>query len=525
MEDMSISRAIERVTSGMIRVPAFQRGFVWDAERVAYFMDSLYKGYPFGSLLLWRTREALRTERKLGPFKLPKADPDYPIDYVLDGQQRLTSVFAVFQSEFVAEPTEGWLPVYYDYQAPEDAQESQFFALRDDEVDPSRHFPLSALFVPAAYRAATRSMEESTALRIDEMQKQFLQVKLPVQLFETDSREKVAIVFERVNRLGIDLDVLQLLTAWTWSEDFDLQESFSDLSEELAPFGFSDVGDDPNLMLRCVGAVVSKDASTQALVQLNGSDVRQKFEEIRNGLKGAIDFLRSNLQVHNLDNLPYPTLLVPLCVFFALPDDKEMNVSDQQRATILRWFWRACFTRRYSSGVLRSLKTDIEEMEKLKAGETNALGDFSASVSDDFFLDNTFIATSVNTRTFVLLLAQQKPLSFISGQPVDLKAVLKAYNRNEFHHCFPRAFLSKEKWTTPAINRLANFAFVSRSDNRKLGGKAPSVYRTKMPADVSSIMATALLPPNTFEADYDFESFCQDRADLLAATASRLMDV
>src|SRR6266545_2182431 len=114
MEDMSISTAIERVAAGLIRIPAFQRGFVWDAERVAYFMDSLFKGYPFGALLLWRTREGLRTERKLGPFTLPTVDPAYPIDYVLDGQQRITSVFAVFQDRFQAEPTEGWLPVYYD---------------------------------------------------------------------------------------------------------------------------------------------------------------------------------------------------------------------------------------------------------------------------------------------------------------------------------------------------------------------------------------------------------------------------
>jgi hypothetical protein len=523
MDDMSISTAIERVAAGMIRVPAFQRGFVWDAERVAYFMDSLYKEYPFGSLLLWRTREGLRTERKLGPFTLPATDPAYPIDYVLDGQQRLTSIFAVFQNIFEAEPTEGWLPIYYDFQAQADAQESQFFALPSTEVDPDRHFPLATLFVPAAYRAATRAMDEEIALQIDEMQKRFLQVKLPVQLFETDSREKVAIVFERVNRLGIDLDVLQLLTAWTWSEDFDLQESFVDLSEELAPFGFSDVGEDPNLMLRCVGAVVSGDASTQALVKLNGTDVREKFDEIRNGLKGAIDFLRANVNVHSLENLPYPTLLVPLCVFFALPDDREMNVTDAQRTAILRWFWRACFTRRYSSGVLRSLKTDIDEMQKLKAGAQNTLGRFAASVAPDFFSENTFITTSVNTRTFVLLLASEGPRSFISGQAVDLRAVLKAYNRNEFHHCFPRAFLAKEGWAATAINALANFAFVSRADNRRLGGKAPSVYRSKMPTDVSAIMERAVLPGRTFDADYQFDEFIKDRALMLAAKAEALI--
>jgi uncharacterized protein with ParB-like and HNH nuclease domain len=56
-------------------------------------MDSLFRGYPFGSLLFWRTKAQLKTERQLGPFDLPERDPEYPIDYVLDGQQRITSIF------------------------------------------------------------------------------------------------------------------------------------------------------------------------------------------------------------------------------------------------------------------------------------------------------------------------------------------------------------------------------------------------------------------------------------------------
>ncbi len=373
--------------------------------------------------------------------------------------------------------------------------------------------------MPAAYRGATRDLPEDVALRLDEMQVQFLQANIPVQLFETDSREKVAIVFERVNRLGIDLDVLQLLTAWTWS-GFDLQESFSDLAEELAPFGFSDVGEDPNLMLRCTGAVVSQDASTQALVRLNGADVRSRFEEIRNGLRGAIDFLRRNLEVQSLDNLPYPTLLVPLCVFFARPGNEEVAVTETQRTALLRWFWRACFTRRYSEQI-DTLKADIDEISKLGRNESNVLREFAASVNEDFFSDNAFIATSVNTRTFVLLLAQKQPLSFISGQPVDLGRVLKDYNRNEFHHCYPRAFL-KDTYSTPEINRLANFAFVSRAENRALGGRAPSVYRDSMAQEaIYDIMSRAFLPESLFGDDYPV--FIQDRSQLLADEARRLI--
>lgn len=82
MADLSIREILEQVNRGQIRIPAFQRGFVWDPERVAYLMDSIFKKYPFGSVLFWRTNEKLRFDRKLGPFELPEPKADYPIDYV-----------------------------------------------------------------------------------------------------------------------------------------------------------------------------------------------------------------------------------------------------------------------------------------------------------------------------------------------------------------------------------------------------------------------------------------------------------
>ena len=71
MGELSIRNLIDRVERGEIRIPAFQRGFVWDAERISFLMDSIHKGYPFGSVILWQTRERLKTERQLGPFQLP----------------------------------------------------------------------------------------------------------------------------------------------------------------------------------------------------------------------------------------------------------------------------------------------------------------------------------------------------------------------------------------------------------------------------------------------------------------------
>lgn len=295
---------------------------------------------------------------------------------MLDGQQRLTSVFGVFQTLIEGKQEDGWLPVYFDHVAAEDAQEPQFVALPDDKVDPERHFPLKVLFSPSQYRAATSDLDDALALRLDEVQKRFLQATLPVQSFETEDQAEVAIVFERVNRLGIALDALQLLTAWSWSEEFHLQEQFSDLAEEVAEFGFEAIGQDPNLLLRCCAAVISGDASPSALVSLNGAVVRERFDEVKNGVQGAIDFVRRNLHVETLDNLPYSAALVPLSVLFAVKGNKQVKLESSTRKQILRWFWRACFSRRYSSGVLRSLKTDIAAMAKLREGEKATSGIF-----------------------------------------------------------------------------------------------------------------------------------------------------
>ena len=159
---------------------------------------------------------------------------------------------------------------------------------------------------------------------IDGMQARFKEVTIPTQTFESDEQASVAIVFERVNRFGVELDTLQLLSAWTWSEDFDLQEKFEELAESLEPFGFGLVGEDTNLLLRCCSAVIRHEASPRALMQLKGEEVRDRFEEIVNGIQGAIDFLRTNLDVHSLQNLPYATFLVPLSVFFATEGNKTV---------------------------------------------------------------------------------------------------------------------------------------------------------------------------------------------------------
>ncbi len=465
----------------------------------------------------------LRVERDLGPFKLPPPKADYPVDYVLDGQQRLTSIFGVFQTELKMENNIEWSDIYFDLQADNSAQDTQFVALREDAVDLLRHFPLKTLFDTTAYRKATRTFDDETAKKIDEVQSIFKETRIPIQMSNTEDKATVAIIFERVNRQGVELDTLQLLSAWTWSEEFQLQEQFSDLAEQLAPFGFAAVGGDTDLLLRCCSAILTDDASPEALMSLNGSIVRRDFDKVMNGVKYSVDYVRQNFHVETLSNLPFTTLLVPLSVFFGVEGNKEAKYNDFQRSQINRWFWRSVFSRRYSSGVLRSLKADISEMRKLRDGKASSLGDFSVSISDDFFTGNKFGMGNVNTKSFILMLAHRKPLSFVSGAEIDLARTLKESNRVEFHHLMPRQFLQETGQNSPDESALANFCFLSRADNRQLGGVSPTKYRSKMPTDVGAILERAICPQSLFSDN--FSTFTAERASMLTAAARLLCEL
>lgn len=524
MADLTIRQVLSTLGEGRLRVPTFQRGWVWDANRVAFLMDSIYKAYPIGSILIWRTKERLKFERKLGPFTLPEPDEDYPVDYILDGQQRLTSIFGVFQTEIPQDDEASWTNVYLDFEAGPDAQESQFVILDpSSEADSARFFPLRCLFDTVAYRKATTNLDDSLLRQVDLMQTKFKEAIIPVQRITTDDRTTVAIVFERVNQRGFPLDTLQLLTAWTWSQDFDLQRQFDDLTADLEPFGFKDVGEEKNLLLRCCSAVLALNASTATLINLNGSLVRNRFSEVVSGIKGAIDFLRTNLQIYSLDNMPYIYLLVPLSVFFAAPGNEQVKVTDVQRRQILGWFWRVCFTKRYNSQPLKTMQADIESIIKLRNGEPSDLGQFSYTpLTPDAFRGELFRINNVTTKTFILLLAQKAPRSFVSGAPITLQEVLRDYNRNEFHHLCPRAFLKAQGDIAYDPNCLANFCFMSRADNNVLRGDAPSIYRSKMPTSVEEILRHALCPISLFGDDYT--AFIDERSRLLADAASEVME-
>lgn len=522
-ESIPLRKVIERIESGVVRIPGFQRKFVWEPVRAALLMDSIYKGYPIGSILLWRTKSILKAEKQLGGFTLPVTDPDYPIDYVLDGQQRLTSIFSTFQINIAppAEDPEVWLPIYYDFEAEDDAQDPRFIASLSSETDPSRHFPLRCFFSPVEFANNASMLSQERQVEIYNVQRVFQEAMLPNETYENEDRTRVAIVFERVNRMGVELDVFELLTAWTWSEEFDLQNKFNELATELADFGFEGVGEDRDLMLRCCAAILRSDPSPAALIDINGAEVRDNFDTVSKSIKRAIDFIRDNFNVRHLKFLPYSAQLIPLAAFFSIRSSDSVSAGESQ--TLKRWFWRSTFAHRYSGNPSRNIKSDVLMAKELRDTGISELDDLHPVIDETFFIKNTFNSRTVASKAFILLLIANSPLSFLSGQPVDLNTVASEPSRREYHHCMPQAWLRKTYAgiTNSEISCLANYAIITRAENREIKAKAPSVYRKDMHGDVQKIQDGAHLPASLWSDDYS--KFKLERAHLLADAAEKLI--
>ena len=523
MDGFSIRKIIDKISSGEIRIPSFQRGFVWEPDAVAFFMDSLYRGYPIGAVLLWRTSEKLINERNLGRFTLPEPTKDYPIDYVLDGQQRLTSIFSVFQTELTPEEDPTWKDIYYLIGDEKNLQETHFVPLSPDEVDASRHFPISTLFDSVKYRKATEGFSDPVKEELDRVQETFKEVSIPVQLMETNDKSIVAIVFERINRAGVPLDSFQLLTAWSWSTDFDLQEQLDELSTELSETGFGGIADDQDLLMKCFTGYILNSTSPTAIMQLSGEQVRDNFELIKNGLKSTIDFLQQQLNLYSLFYVPYPAMIVSLVKFFASSKCNGQLYTDKQRRQLLKWFWRSCFSRRYSSGVNSAHQSDLIAMEKLKKDENYDISAFKCEISESFFTQNLFNANTVNTKTFIAMLASHSPVSFVSGAKVDLSTTLKQSSTKEFHHIFPDKYLQRCGKERKNIYCLANFCFLNNADNQKIKDKAPSEYVKLMNEEsIIPILDSALCPHDTFSETY--ENFIDKRCRILIGEATKLIN-
>jgi len=421
-------------------------------------------------------------------FRHPGPPAAYPVNYVLDGQQRISAIYAVFTKDRTRsapdddDPDLETFSVYFDL-------DSGSFRAGSDLVPGNQSFPLQALFDITSFVNALKKVPEKYHAVAQELHSRFNNYEVPVVTITKRSRDEVGTIFERINNTGTELSTLDLMVAWTWSDDFLLKEQIGDLLDTLEEKRFGELPE--KIVLQCLSAVLVNSTSTRSILELSPKDVHDKFDLLVSSMEKAIDFLSTQLHASK-DFLPHVQQLIPLTFFFS-----QVNApSNEQTKWLRQWFWKTTFSRRYSAQTDEKMDADIEFFKQLVKGNADGLAKYSYSVTPDQLIKQKFTRSSPLVRGFLLLMAQNKPIDMISEGNVDLGKALSEYNSKEYHHVFPRAHLKKREFPQDKINSLCNFCFLTADSNKKISSKSPSDYFSNVipQADLAKILESNLLP-------------------------------
>jgi hypothetical protein len=504
---VKIDKLMSRVAEGDIKIPAFQRHFVWDQEQVVELLDSIYCDYPIGSLLLWNSQEKLKATRNICGFCIPDRPESYPVNYVLDGQQRLSTIYAVFCKDR-SQSSDGndnadleAFDIYFDL-------DSRKFRTKADFISGNQTLPLKCLFDITAFLKVLKDLPEKYHGAVKELHTKFNNYEVPIVTITKRSKTEVGIIFERINSTGTKLTTLDLMVAWTWSEDFHLQEEINDLLEVLEGKGFGDLPE--KTILQCLSAIINKSTSTRAILELDPKQVHDQFAQLVASMEKAIDFLATQLNASR-DFLPHVQQLIPLTFFFSCVN----SASNDQAKWLKQWFWKTSFSRRYSAQTDEKMDADILFFEQLLKGSSDGLSKYNYTITADQLIKQKFTKNSPLVRAFLLLLAQNHPFDLVNGTYVDLGKALSEYNSKEYHHIFPRAHLKKREFPPEKINSLCNFCFLTSDSNKKISSKSPSEYFVNVvPQNIrGEILESNLMPLNkeVYEKS-DYETFLKLRS-------------
>lgn len=518
-ETPDIASLVSAIDRGEIKVPQFQRRFVWSDADALNLLDSIASNYPIGSLLLWKTNDKLAVDRNIGEFQLPATDDLTPTDYVLDGQQRLTVIYSCLG----AAPDSGGFSAAYDLVA------DTFVAAPGE---PRVHvFPLRLLYRTTDllnFRTALQTHPDAAALqeRLDHLVSVLTRYKVPVVILKDLTVEEVCPIFERINSSGTRLSTYDLMVAATWSTNFDLNEKVDEISLTLAPKNYDDISGDT--VLKCLSAIHFESTKREDMLKLRELDAGAMdalVERTKAALSKAVDLLSTEFGVYSLDFLPYEVHLVALTFVY----DRAGSLSHEQVSRARQWFWRTAFTERYRGASEFFVSRDLEAIKAFVLEGTEGADQFGAIPTEAVIGRLTFRKNNSRSRAFVLAMAKRAPKNITNGATIDVAEALSAYNKKQFHHLYPQAFLKR---LDPQIERnyLLNFAMLAASENNAVSDANPNEYLpqciSNLGAQAGPVFASNLLPdPTAFPYDTaTYDEFRTARAPLVGQLVNELCD-
>ena len=561
---------LSRAKSGSLQLPDFQRGWVWDDERIKSLLASVSVSFPIGAVMLLQTGgEHIRFKpRPLAGTHIRLRDIA-PETLILDGQQRLTSLYRALKSQKAVETKDAkgklirrWY--YIDMKGavqPEAEREDAVLSVPEDRLvkafgrevildvtSPENEyaadlFPINLMFGSAEWRQAYSEYWnfDPDKMRLfnefeREVIKRFEQYQVPViKLGKETPKEAVCLVFERVNTGGVALTVFELLTASFAADDFQLRDDWNARENRLKtqhPVLRNLQSDD---FLQAISLSVTQTRRRAALdsgtttdkapgisckrrdiLKLEVIDWQYWADRVEDGFVRVARFLYGQ-KIFKARDVPYRTQLVPLAAIFT--DLGNTGETEGARRKIARWYWCGVLGELYGSAVESRFARDLPEVVALVRGEaTNPITIAESSFQAGRLLTLRTRNSSAYKGLYALLM-RDGGRDFRTGEPIEAQVYFD--DKIDIHHIFPEKWCKTAGIEPATYNSVINKTALSARTNRQIGGHAPSEYLSAVEkaAGIESvrmdeILASHCITPDLLRAGR-FWNFYAARAETL----------
>lgn len=467
---------ISEILKGQIKIPKFQRDFVWSIDKTAKLLDSILKGYPIGTFILWETNERLNDIKNIGNLVLPLVPDDIKVQYVLDGQQRITSLYAAFLGASIQKEGEkkitNYGSIFVDLEGDIDNNDEQIILSEQPET---KNISLKDL-LNSKYSDLRENYSNEDIDKIQEYKETFTSYDFSTVVLRKEDIDSAIEVFTRINTGGQTLTLFEIMSAKTYDEEqkFDMQDRFQKLLKQLEVSKYETISS--TVILNVLGLIISKnkECKRKVVLQLDKQSIIDIWDDVISSLKESIDYFRSVYRIPVSTLLPYDALLVPFSYFFYYQKEKPKG---EQIKYLEEFFWRISLSYRYSSSTESKLAQDIKRIDQILNGERpnyDELKVFLSSPRD--LIDTNFSAGNSYCKAVLCLLAYSEPKDFQDNGKVILdNSWLKMANSKNYHHFFPKSYLRKQGIGNE--NSIVNITLVGADLNkRKIRAKAPSIY-------------------------------------------------
>jgi hypothetical protein len=484
-ERMTVRQIRHQLDDRVFAVPKVQREFVWNGPRAAALLDSVYRGMPIGSILIWETgrenRDLLRPSLNVLP---PYDTQNKSILYLIDGQQRLSVLYQAFKADR-KENSSGQVvdfgrlsfridgqngddtPAWFSYRKP---VEGQYVSVSD--------------ILASNWRQRLRGLTKGQFKRAHQCRESLLNYRVPVIVVDSADLDEVREIFIRVNTQGMRISAAD--RAFARAAEIDLRDKahdlraalhdgFSDLdyAAVLLGFTFVDPEREADVGARALERAVARWESRMEADPGAKKHILLQWARYRTAFEKSLDYLRANFAVLRLNFLPSENILATLAVFFY---HHKAQPSTKHRAEIRKWFWATGVGQRYSGrGYRQNILGDVRFFEKLARTE-RARFHFESLADPSDVLRTEYTQPAALAKAFLCLLACQEPRYLSNGEPVPLARAAAGANRGDRHHVFPKALLSANGFLHRDYNSLCNICLVVAEENQSIGSKSPRSY-------------------------------------------------